>query len=327
MSRKIKIGNLTLKNRFILAPMAGITNSPFRLIAKRFGAALVTTEMISAKGLCLNQKRTLEYLKHSPEEDPLSVQIFGSEPEIMADAAQIVIESGAKIVDINMGCPVKKVIKIGAGGALLRDLKKAERVINAIRKVCNVPLTLKIRAGWSPEKCIVLEVAKMARDCGVDAITIHPRFVTQGFSGKANWSIIAKVKDKIDMTIIGNGDVFTANDALRMIKETGCDGVMIARGAIGNPWIFREILALQDGKIVNPPDLSERKKVMLEHFSLIKDLIGEEKAIKYIKGVFIWYSKGLPYSSYFRERIAKINNENELMSLLDKYFSILEEKK
>ena len=324
MSSKIKIGDLILENRFFLAPMAGITNMPFRLIVKRFGASLVTTEMISAKGLCYNQKRTHEYLAHTPEEKPISIQIFGSEPDVMAEAARIAIEAGADMIDINMGCPAKKVVKTGAGGALLKDLKKAEQIIKAVRKVCSIPLTTKIRAGWSPETPVFMEIARIAQDSGVDGITIHPRFVTQGFSGKADWSIIAKIKEKIDIPVIGNGDVFTARDAMHMIKETGCDAVMIARGAIGNPWIFKDVLALERGELSSPPAFFERKSIMLEHYSLIKNFIGENRSLRYIRGIFIWYTKGFPYSGSFREKVTKINTEEELMALLNNYFSRLE---
>jgi len=327
MSRKIKIGNIMLENDLILAPMAGITNLPFRLIAKKFGAGLVTTEMISAEGLCQNQKKTYEYLRHTPEEGLLCAQIFGSEPEVVANAAQIAIESGASIIDINMGCPVKKVVKTGAGGALLKNLKQAERIMKTVKKTCNVPITIKIRAGWSSNIKTALEISRIAKECGIDAITIHPRFVTQGFSGKANWSIISEIKEKLDITVIGNGDIFDAEDAINMIKKTGCDAVMIARGAIGNPWIFRDILDLKKGNIPKTPSLSERKEIMLKHFYLIKEFIGEKRAIRYIRGIFIWYSKNLPYSSYFRDKVTKIRNEDELMMLLNKYFLYLKKLK
>ncbi len=316
INESVRIGNIRLKNRLVLAPMAGITNMAFRIIAKEFGAALVHTEMISAKGLFYKQKHTYDYLRHTPQERPISFQIFGSEPNIMADAAKIAIEHGADIVDINMGCPVKKVVKTGAGAALLKDLKRAEEIIRAVRKVCTVPLTIKIRAGWSQEKPVYLDILKIAEENGVDAVTIHARFASQGFSGRVDWEIIRKAKERSNLIIIGNGDLFSYEDAKRMIDETGCDLVMIARGAIGNPWIF-------NGEI---PSLEERKRVMLRHFSLIKELIGERRAIKYIRGVFIWYSKGLPLSRYFRERVSRVESEEELISLLKSYFSMLEEK-
>ena len=311
----VKIGNIMLENKLVLAPMAGVTNMAFRIIAKEFGAALVHTEMISAKGLFYKQRHTYDYLRHTPQEKPISFQIFGSEPDIMAEAAKIVIEHGADIVDINMGCPVKKVVKTGAGAALLKDLKRAEKIIKAVRKACTVPLTIKIRAGWSQERPVFLDLLKIAEDCGVDAVTIHARFANQGFSGRADWEIIRIAKERSNLIIIGNGDVFSYEDAISMIRDTCCDLVMIARGAMGNPWIFK-------GEV---PSLEERKRVMLKHFSLIKELIGEKRAIKYIRGVFIWYSKGLPMSRYFRERVSRVEDEEELISLLESYFSMLRE--
>ncbi len=316
VSSKIKIGNVLLNSRLVLAPMAGITNMAFRLIAKEFGAALVHTEMISAKGLCYKQKRTYEYLAHSKDEKPISMQIFGAEPEIMSDAAQILVEHGADIVDINMGCPVKKVVKTGAGAALLKDLKKAEEIIKAVRKVCSVPITIKIRAGWAPEKPVFLELMKIAEENGVAAVTIHARYATQGYSVKADWNIIKKAKENTNIILIGNGDVFDFEDAKRMRESTGCDIVMIARGAIGNPWIFKDKV----------PTLLERKRIMLKHLAAIKSLMRGKKSLGYMKGVLIWYSKNLPYSSIFRENVGRAKDEKELFSLLDSYFSMLREK-
>lgn len=324
---KLRIGSLVLDNRFILAPMAGITNLPFRIIAKRFGAALVTTEMISAKGIFFSGEKTKKmYLAHTEEEDPTCFQLFGSDPEIMAKATEVVIESGAKAVDINMGCPVKKVVKTGAGGALLKDLKKAEEIIKAVRKASSVPVTIKIRAGWSRESYVAEDVAKMAEDLGVDAITVHPRFVVQGFSGKADWEIIKKVKQKVSIPVIGNGDVFSAEDAIRMLKQTGCDAVMIARGAIGNPWIFRDAISLEKGERPEKITLSERKAVMFEHLDLVIRFMGEKRAVPYMRGMFMWYTKNLPYSRRLRERIAKAKEKDEMIDLLNEYFSFLEEK-
>ncbi len=316
VSSKIKIGNVILKSRLVLAPMAGITNMAFRLIAKEFGAALVHTEMISAKGLCYGQKRTYEYLVHRKEEKPISMQIFGSEPEIMSDAAQILVEHGADIIDINMGCPVKKVTKTGAGASLLKDLKKAEKVIKAVRKACSVPLTVKIRAGWSPEKPVFLELLKIAEENGVNAVTIHARYAIQGYDVKADWNIIKKAKENSDVIIIGNGDVFSFEDAKRMFRDTGCDIVMIARGAIGNPWIFKN----------QTPTLSERKTVILRHLSIVRELMRKKQALGPLKAILIWYSKGLPYSSTFREKVGSAKSEEELICLLNSYFSLLKER-
>lgn len=310
-----------------MAPMAGITNLPFRLMVKKLEAGLVMTEMISAMGLTLGQKRTFEYLKSHPDEKPLSVQIFGAKPEVMARAAEIVVEAGADIVDINMGCPVKKVVKTGAGGALLCAPQKAKEIVSAVRRACPVPLTVKIRAGWSADRPVACEMAKLLEDCGADAITVHPRFITQGFSGDADWRIIAKVKEQLKIPCIGNGDVLKPTLALQMKTQTGCDGVMIGRGAVGNPWIFRQILGLEKGRPVHEPNLSERRAVIMEHFRLLSLSIGEQRAAKTMRRLLLWYTKGLTYSNRFREKITRIKNFDTLISALDKYFTTLKDTK
>ncbi|MCP4579763.1 MAG: tRNA dihydrouridine synthase DusB [Deltaproteobacteria bacterium] len=321
----LKIGTLTLKNRLIMAPMAGITNPPFRRIVKRLGAGLVVTEMVSAVGLSRNHEKTVRYLKSDPEEKPLSVQIFGADPQIMAMAAEIAIQKGGDMVDINMGCPAKKVIKNGSGGALLRSPASVHRMVTTVRKACTVPLTVKIRAGWSEEEANFLEIAHIIADCGADAVTVHPRFVKQGFSGQADWGIIRKVKEKLAIPVIGNGDVFKPELALQMRKETGCDGVMIGRGALGNPWIFRHILDLEKGLEVRPPELSERKDVILSHFTHLSQIIGEDRASKLMRGQLLWYTKGLPHSSRFRGAFTGIKNVHSMMTALDQYFEALME--
>ena len=307
--------------------MAGITSLPFRLTVKKLGAGLVTTEMISAEGLIRGQKTTLSYLKSHPDERPLSVQIFGSKPEVMARAAGIVVKAGANIVDINMGCPVKKITKTGAGGALLRSPQRVKEIVTAVRRSCQVPLTVKIRAGWSTDKSVAVETARLIEDCGADAVTIHPRFVKQGFSGKADWTIIADVKEQLKIPVIGNGDVLDPSLALQMKGQTGCDGVMIGRGAIGNPWIFKQILDRQDGRAIRQPGLHERRTLIMEHFRLLSVSIGEYRAAKTMRGLLLWYTKGLPRSSRFRGLITRIKDLNTLISALDQYFSTLEDEK
>ena len=310
-----------------MAPMAGITNPPFRRIVKRLGAGLVVTEMVSAVGLSRNHEKTLRYLKSDPQEKPLSVQIFGADPQIMAMAAETAIQKGADMVDINMGCPARKVTKNGSGGALLRDPAAVHRMVATVRKACAVPLTVKIRAGWSAEEANFLEIADIIEDCGADALTVHPRFVKQGFSGKADWRIIRKVKEKLAIPVIGNGDVFKPERALQMRKETGCDGVMIGRGALGNPWIFRHILDLEKGLKVRPPELSERKEVILAHFTHLSHIIGEERASKLMRGQLLWYTKGLPNSSRFRGAFTGIRDVHTMMAALDRYFESLMENR
>ncbi len=323
----LQIGSLELENWLILAPMAGITSLPFRLIVKKLGAGLVTTEMVSAEGLIRGQKTTLSYLKSHPDERPLSVQIFGSKPEVMARAAEIVVKEGANIVDINMGCPVKKIIKTGAGGALLRSPQRVKEIVTAVRRACQVPLTVKIRAGWFIDESVAVETARLIEDCGADAITIHPRFVKQGFSGKAHWNIIADVKEQLKIPVIGNGDVIDPSLALQMKGQTGCDGVMIGRGAIGNPWIFKQVLDMEDGRAIRQPGLHERRTLIMEHFRLLSVSIGEYRAAKTMRGLLLWYTKGLPHSSRFRGLITSVKDWNTLISALDQYFSTLENEK
>ncbi|MBW1782276.1 MAG: tRNA dihydrouridine synthase DusB [Deltaproteobacteria bacterium] len=319
----LRIGDLKLKNWLIMAPMSGITNLPFRLIVKRLGAGLVTTEMISAMGLTRRQEKTFTYLRSAPEEKPLSAQIFGSDPHVLAEAARMVVDAGADMVDINMGCPARKVVKTGAGGALLRSPDRVRDMVTAVRAACPVPLTVKIRAGWSPDQPVACETARIVEDCGADGITIHPRFVTQRFSGTADWTIISSVKSRIRIPVIGNGDVSTPARALAMRQQTECDGVMIGRGAMGNPWIFRQILDLDKGLNTGPPELSERRRIILAHFELLSDLMGEARAAKVMRGLLLWYTKGLPYSSRFRGAFTGIHDLDTMIHAMDAYFSSL----
>ncbi len=319
------IGNLRLDNDLIMAPMAGITNLPFRVMVKRMGAGLVTTEMISAVGLTMNQKKTVQYLRIHPEERPVAVQIFGAQPHSMAKAAERAIEAGADIIDINMGCPAKKVVKTGAGGALLRDAEKIREIISAVRRVCNVPLTIKIRAGWSRDKMAAPDISRMAQDCGVDAITVHARSVTQGFSGHADWNIIEKVKERVQVPVIGNGDVSHPGLVAAIKAQTGCDGVMIGRAAIGTPWIFRQAVALARG-LENPePAIAERKTLIMDHFKLLSEYVGVKRASRNMRGLLLWYTKGLPHSRRFRGLFTSIHDLATLTTVMNQYFSALED--
>lgn len=321
---KLKIGTLELEAGLIMAPMAGITNGPFRLMVKRLGAAMVTTEMVSAAGLYRRNKRTLEYLKHNPSEKPLAVQLFGSRPDEMAVAAQMALEAGADVLDINMGCPVKKVTRTGAGAALLKDLRKISRLVTSVRLSCNAPLTAKIRAGWSPGSPSPREIARLLQDCGIDAITVHSRFAVQGYSSPADWSVIREVKQEVGVPVIGNGDIFEPAQGIDMMEVTGCDGIMVGRGAVGNPWIFRQILSLEKGQQPRGPGIQERRALIMEHFNLLADTMGEHRAALSMRGLLIWYSKGLPNSSVFRGLVTKIRDLGSLTDAMDRYFSSLE---
>lgn len=319
----MNIGALPLTNCLIMAPMSGITNLPFRRIVKRLGAGLVTTEMISAMGLVRGQKRTFGYLKSHPEEKPLSVQLFGSDPCVMAEAARGVVAAGADAVDINMGCPARKVVKTGSGGALLRSPSRVREIISAVRAVCPVPLSVKIRSGWSPDERVACDIARIVEACGADAITVHPRFVTQRFSGSAEWETIAEVKSQVHIPVIGNGDVRTPSDVFLMRQKTGCDGVMIGRAAIGNPWIFKQVLDLEMGRDPVVPGLRERRGIILEHFRLLTECMGEERASKIMRGLLLWYTKGLPHSNRFRGSFTGIHDLKTMIAAMDDYFAIL----
>lgn len=321
----LKIGNIGLKNRLLLAPMAGVTSLPFRMMARGMGADIVFSEMVSAMGLTLNSEKTRVLLKSHPSERPLGVQIFGSRPDVMAKAACTVAELGADIIDINMGCPVKKVTKTGAGAQLMRDPDTAQDIVKAVRIACHLPLTVKIRAGWSPDQQSACDMARMLEDCGVDAITLHPRYATQGYSGKADWGLIARVKQDVSIPVIGNGDINSPEDALRMEKETGCDGMMIGRAAVRNPWIFRQILQMEKGLPVHEPDISERRSLIMEHYNFLSDIMEEHGAALRMRGLLLSYTKGLPGSSRFRERFTKIKDVRTLIESMDAYFSSLEE--
>jgi tRNA-dihydrouridine synthase B len=321
----LRIGSLQIENGLIMAPMAGYTHLAFRLLIKRLGAGLVMTEMVSAMGLAMGTKKTVQYLKTHPDEKPLGVQIFGADPAAMALASVIAAEGGADLVDINMGCPVKKVVKTGAGAALLRDPKKIATIVSEVRRQCPLPLTAKIRAGWSPKEAWIMETARVIEDCGVDAVTIHARFASQGFSVPADWSWIAKVKESVRIPVIGNGDVAYPGDALDMKDQTGCSGVMIGRGAIRNPWLFDQIMSLERGEAVREPLLAERKAMIFEHFHLLSETLGENKAALAMRGLLLSYTKGLPRSSSFRARMTRIRDSHALAETVDSYFSSLEE--
>jgi tRNA-dihydrouridine synthase B len=315
----MKIGSVVLDNITILAPLAGITNLPFRLLAKASGCGLVCSEMISANGLVRRSAKTHELLESRIEEKPLSVQIFGSDPYIMADAAAIVEASGADILDINLGCAVKKVLKTGSGAALMKTPNKAEEIFSAVRKTIGIPFTVKMRAGWDKSGKEAFAIAKAAETAGVDGITVHPRLATQGFGGKADWSLIADIKNSVSMPVIGNGDIVTPEDVLTMRKETGCDAVMIGRAAIGNPWIFTQVAFLMDGKNNVSPDLTERFDVMINYLNTSIECFGEKRACRMMRSHLGWFVKGLIYSSRFRESIKEISTEKEALSIIGEY--------
>jgi tRNA-dihydrouridine synthase B len=315
----MQIGNLTLDNNVILAPLAGITNLPFRIMAKEAGCGLVCSEMISSHGLVYRSGKTEKMLDSTPEEKPLSVQLFGAKPDILAEAAAIVESSGADIIDINFGCSVRKVLRTGSGAALMRTPDLAEDLLKAVRRTIRLPLTIKIRSGWDPSGAQALNISEIAESCGVDAITVHPRTAGQLFSGRADWSIIAAVKKKVSIPVIGNGDIRSGNDAVRMLAETGCDAVMIGRKAIGNPDIFSRVLAQINGDEEIAEDISRRFELMIRYLQASVEYIGEEQACRMMRSRLGWFTKGLHKSSHFREAIKHLSSEKEGIELINTY--------
>ena len=316
----MKIGNLVLDNPLILAPMAGITQLPFRRLAKEAGCALVVTEMVSVNGLVHGSKKTAELLVSHPSERPLSAQIFGADPEVMKVAAQIVQCMGADIIDVNLGCSVRKVVRQGAGAALMREPERLETIFKAIRGAVSLPLTVKMRTGWEPSGEQAIRAARIAEDCGVDAVAIHPRTAIQGFNGRADWSVIARLKDSVAIPVIGNGDIQGPDDVLRMQRETGCDGVMIGRASIGNPWIFAQALDLINSRPTGQPDFPKRLDTVLRYIEYSVDHFGEDRAVPMMRSRLGWFTKGLPHSSRFRDTIARIKNRQDMVDAVHAFF-------
>lgn len=320
--KKLKIGNVELENNLILAPMAGVTNQPFRIICKQFGAGMVCTEMASSKAIFHNDQKTKRLLNTEGEKRPISFQIFGSDEETMAYSAKY-ISKLADIVDINMGCPAPKVVKNGDGSKLLLDLEKAEKIIKAVVQNSDKPVTLKIRKGWDKNNIVAVEIAKIAEKNGISAITVHGRTRSEFYTGKADWGIIKQVKEAVSIPVIGNGDVMDEETALRMLKETNVDGIMIGRGAFGNPWIFREIIHyLETGEKLPKPTNEEKLEVIKQHINLAVEEKGEI-AVKELRKHIAWYTKNLKNSSEFRNKINTIEQEDKLINYIDEYFKTL----
>ena len=316
----MKIGNVELKNKVFLSPMAGVTDLPFRLICKEQNCGMLYTEMINGKALCYDDESTKKMLKIEGEEHPVAVQIFGSDPEFMGRAAEIMNAYPNEILDINMGCPAPKVVKNGDGSALMRNPKLAEEVLKSVVKNSTKPVTLKIRKGWDDNSVNAVEIAKIAEASGISALAIHGRTREQYYSGKADWDIITEIKNAINIPVIGNGDVFTVEDARNMLDKTGCDAIMIGRGAQGNPWIFKRINHyMETGEILPEPTLEEKINTAVKHLNLAVREHGEYVAVREMRKHIAWYLKGLKGSAKVRDEINKITSYEEVVSRLNEY--------
>lgn len=316
---KLRIGNTVLENNVILAPMAGVTDLPFRALCREQGAGCVVTEMVSAKAILYNNRNTRELLQIDPAERPAAVQLFGSEPDIMAEIAARLEEGPYDYIDVNMGCPVPKIVNNGEGSALMKNPKRAEKVLTAMVKAVKKPVTVKFRKGFNDLSVNAVEFAKMAESCGAAAVAVHGRTREQYYSGKADWDIIRQVKEAVRIPVIGNGDIFKPEDAGRMLKETGCDGIMVGRGAKGNPWLFGRINHYLDtGEVLPGPSMAEIKAMILRHGRMLVRFKGEGVAMREMRGHMAWYTKGMPHSAALRNEINQVETFEGFVELLDR---------
>lgn len=319
--KKLKIGNLVLENNIILAPMAGVTDLPFRKICKKYGnPGLVCNEMVSSKAICYKDEKTLKMISSNDEKRPISMQIFGSDPEAMGKSAKFVSEY-CDILDVNMGCPAPKVVKNGDGSKLLLDLDLVRNIVREVRKNTEKPLTIKIRKGWDDKHIVAVDVAKIIEEEGADAIIIHGRTREEFYSGNADWNIIKDIKNSVKIPVIGNGDIKSPEDAERMFETTGVDGIMIGRASLGNPWIFKEVeYYLKNGKKMAQISSSEKYEAILEHFDLLLKEKGEYTATREIRKHISWYVKGMENATAIRNKINSATSEEEFKNILKEYF-------
>lgn len=316
----MKIGKVELESNILLAPMAGVTDKAFRMIVKPFGPALMYTEMVSGKGLFYKSKKTADLLTADESEKPVAVQIFGHDADIMAEIANSALEYGAAVIDINMGCPAPKIVNNGDGCALMKSPETAAKVISAVCRAVDVPVTVKFRAGWDDKSINAVEFAKIAEQSGASAVTVHGRTREQFYSGTADLDIIKAVKAAVKIPVIGNGDIIDGGSAAHMLEYTGCDGIMVGRAAEGNPWIFKEISAyLKDGTVLPPPDLDERREVALKHLSLLVEFKGEHRGVLEGRKHMAWYFKGVSGGAVLRTALNKAQKYDEMCGLINEF--------
>lgn len=318
--KPLTIGSLSTTHNLVLAPLAGISNFPFRQLCREFGANLTFCEMVSVDGLIYQSDKSLQLLKIYPGEQPVGFQLFGSEPEIFKKVIPQLEKLSPALIDLNFGCPVRKVVGRGAGAALLNDLKAMQKIVEAVKSATHLPVTAKIRLGWDKTSIVVIEAAQAIEVAGAHAITVHARTRRQGYSEKADWDYIARVKEVCQIPIIGNGDVFDGPSALEMFRSTGVDGIMIARGALGKPWIFQQILHyLHHGQILPAPDIEERIHMLQKHYQLEVAEVGEKFALKRMRKNFVWYTHGLPHSARLRNQIFHAHHYQQIAQIFNEY--------